>query len=178
MTDGRVVEFPGKRKLIKTSKGTPEGKLEIVLDFLNGETRLFTLPEALLTQFALHGAEQKLGDEMAGLDDIEDGILAVDNLIDRLYEGKWALSRESSGMAGTSILARALMEVQSKPASVVRDFLAAKTQAEKVALRNNPRVLPVIQRLEAEKAARAAARGKVPAEKPSIDTDSLLDALA
>lgn len=177
MTDGRTVDFPGKRKLIKTPSVTPDGKLQVQLDFLNGEVRIFTLPSELLTQFALHGAEQKLGDEIAGLEDIEDCVLAVDELVDRLYELKWGVTRESSGLAGTSILARALMELKGSDALTVKTFLKAKTQAEKVALRTNPAVLPIVQRLEAEKAAKAAAKGKVPEAKPQVDTEALLGEL-
>ena len=66
MTDGRVVDFAGKRKLLKESSVSADGKVQVRLDFRNGETRLFTLPDSLLTKFAAHGAEQKLGDEIAG----------------------------------------------------------------------------------------------------------------
>ena len=65
MTDGRIVDFPGKRKLLKTSEVTAEGSVQVRLDFRNGQTRLFTVPGNLLTKFAAHGAEQKLGDEIA-----------------------------------------------------------------------------------------------------------------
>lgn len=178
MDDGRTVEFPGKRKMLKDSVITADGKLQVRLDFLNGETRLFTLPESLLSQFALHGAEQKLGDETAGLDDVEDMVEAIDSLTDRLSAGSWTAKRESSGLAGASILARALIELQGKTPVEVRAFLSDKTVAQKTALRNNPRVLPIVQRLEAEKAAKALAKGKVPADKPQVDSDALLDGLA
>ena len=85
LTDGRIVDFVGKRKLLKASEVTPDGKIQTTLDFVNGETRTFTIPDALLAKFASHGAEQKLGDEIAGVDDIEDAVMAIDDLIDRLY---------------------------------------------------------------------------------------------
>jgi hypothetical protein len=71
LTDGRVVEFAGKRKLLKETivDGT---SVSVRLDFRNGETRTFTVPADMVLRFAGHGAEQKLGDETAGVDDVDD----------------------------------------------------------------------------------------------------------
>ena len=167
MTDGRVVDFAGKRKLLKESSVTADGKVQVRLDFRNGETRLFTLPDALLNKFAAHGAEQKLGDEIAGLTDTEDCVLAVDELIDRLYNGEWSVKREANGMAGTSVLVRALVEHTGKTVEQIKQFLNGKSQAEKVALRNNPKIKPIVERIEAEKASK----------KANVDTDAMLGEL-
>ena len=167
MQDGRAVDFAGKRKLLKESIVGDDGSVQIRLDFRNGETRLFTLPGDLMTRFAAHGAEQKLGDEIAGTDDVEDCVLAVDNLIDRLYNGEWSVKRESNGMAGTSVLMRALVEHTGKTPEQIKAFLSGKSQAEKVALRNNPKIKPIVDRIEAEKASR----------KTNVDTDALLGEL-
>jgi hypothetical protein len=168
MADGRIVDFAGKRKLLKESLVTAEGKVQVRLDFRNGETRLFTIPDAMLAKFAAHGAEQKLGDEIAGLEDVGDCTLAVDELIDRLYNGEWGVKREANGMAGTSTLLKALVEHTGKTVEQIKTFLAGKTQAEKVALRNNPKIKPIVQRIEDEKAAK----------KTNVDTDALLGELA
>jgi hypothetical protein len=167
MDDGREVEFTGKRKMLKESIVGEAGSLSVRLDFVNGETRTFTLPADLVAKFALHGAEQKLGDEIAGVDDVEDCIMAIDELTERLSKGEWAAKRESSGMAGTSVLAKALVELTGKPIEAIKTFLAAKTQAEKVALRGNAQLKPIIDRLEASKNAK----------KNGVDTDSLLGEL-
>ena len=168
LEDGRVVDFAGKRKMHKESLITPEGKVQVRLDFRNGSTRLFTLPDNLMAKFAAHGAEQKLGDEIAGVEDIEDAVLGIDELIDRLYNGEWAQRREANGLAGTSVLLKALVEVYpNKPVEQVKAFLASKTHAEKVALRNNEKIKPVIARLEAEKVSK----------KSAVDTDALLGEL-
>lgn len=167
MTDGRVVDFAGKRKLLKESSVTAEGKVQVRLDFRNGETRLFTLPDNLLAKFAAHGAEQKLGDEIAGLNDVEDCVLAVDELIDRLYNGEWSVKREANGMAGTSVLVRALVEYTGKTVEQIKQFLSGKSQAEKVALRNNPKIKPIVERIEVEKASK----------KANVDTDAMLGEL-
>ena len=167
MQDGRIAEFAGKRKLLKESLQSPEGKVQVRLDFRNGETRLFTLPDNLLAKFAAHGAEQKLGDEIAGLADVDDCVIAIDELIDRLYNGEWGVKRESNGMAGTSVLVRALVEHTGKTVEQIKTFLSGKTQAEKVALRNNPKVKPIVERIEAEKASKGS----------KVDTDALLGEL-
>jgi len=167
MEDGRVVEFAGKRKLLKASSVTPEGKVVVQLDYRNGQTRNFTIPDAMLQKFAAHGAEQKLGDEIAGLDDVEDCVMATDELIDRLYNGEWGVKREANGMAGTSVLARALCELYGKTREQVKAFLVGKSQAEKVALRNNAKVKPIIDKIELEKLSK----------KSSVDTDGLLTEL-
>ena len=167
MTDGRLVDFAGKRKLLKESSVNADGKVQVRLDFRNGETRLFTLPDALLNKFAAHGAEQKLGDEIAGLTDTEDCVLAVDELIDRLYNGEWSVKREANGMAGTSVLVRALVEHTGKTVEHIKQFLNGKSQAEKVALRNNPKIKPIVERIEAEKASK----------KANVDTDAMLGEL-
>ena len=167
MTDGRVVDFAGKRKLLKESSVNADGKVQVRLDFRNGETRLFTLPDNLLAKFAAHGDEQKLGDEIAGLNDVEDCVLAVDELIDRLYNGEWSVKREANGMAGTSVLVRALVEHTGKTIEQIKQFLSGKSQAEKVALRNNPKIKPIVERIEAEKASK----------KANVDTDAMLGEL-
>ena len=71
-------------------------------------------------------------------------------------------------MAGTSVLARALIEVTGKSAEKVREYLKGKTQAEKVALRNSAKIKPVVERIEAEKAAKGS----------KVDTDALLAELS
>ncbi len=177
MQDGRVVDFVGKKKLIKESFETPDGKVQVRLDWRNGETRLFTIPPTLLNKFAAHGAEQKLGDQIAGLKDdkgndaeLDDCILAVDELIEQLYDGVWSQKRESNGLAGTSVLIRAMVELYAgkKTVEEVKTFLKTKTQAEKIALRNSAKLKPIVERLEAEKAAKNAGK---------IDADALLAGL-
>jgi hypothetical protein len=171
LTDGRVVDFPGKRKVLKSSQETPEGRVVVTLDFRNGETRSLTLPDALLSKFAAHGAEQKLGDETAGIEDIDDQVLAVEQLIDRLSNGEWNAKREAGGMAGTSVLAKALVLCTGKSPAEIRAFLDGKDQKQKVALRSNAKIKPFIEQIEAERAAKSAKKGE------AVDTDALLGEL-
>lgn len=171
MDDDRVVDFAGKRKMLKeTLVDAATGKVAVRLDFVNGETRTFTIPDSLLAKCAGHGAEQKLGDEIAGLDDVEDAIMAIDELMERLEKGEWTIKKESNGMAGTSVLAKALMEHSGKAMADIKVFLGKKSHAEKVALRQNAAIAPIVARLEAE---------KNKTKKPStVDTEALLGELA
>jgi hypothetical protein len=168
MTDKRIVDFAGKTRILKHSEAK-DGKLTVRLDFRNGETRTFTLPKELVERFALHGAEQKLGDEAAGLTDVGDAVIAIDQLIERLNKGEWAIKREpGQSVAGTSVLVRALMEHTGKTQEDVKKFLENKSHAEKMALRNNPKVKVIIDRLEADKTKKAT---------KGVDTDALLSEL-
>lgn len=168
MSDGRKVEFPGKRKLLKETL-IDGSKVAVRLDFRNGETRLFTVPDQLLLKAAGHGMEQKLGDETAGEDDVDDMVLAVDELISHLSTtGDWSRAKAAGGMSGTSVLLKALVELSGKTADAVKAFLTGKSQAEKVALRNSPKLKPIVERIEQEKLAKAA----------KVDTEALLSELA
>lgn len=169
MSDGREVEFVGKRKLLKESLFNEDGTLQGVrLDFRNGETRLFRIPQNLFYRFAAHGAEQKLGDETAGIDDVDDQVLEVDELIARLNNGEWNIKREGGGMAGTSVLLKALVEFTGKTAEQIKEFLKDKSQAQKLALRAHPEIKAIITRLENEKLEKGT----------KVDTGALLAALA
>lgn len=173
MTDGRLVTFTGKKRLDKTLITEPSPGVR--LDFLNGETRTFMVPEALIAHAAAHGVSQKLGDEISDITDIEDAIEAVDQLMARLAKLEWrAKSEGGSGMAGASVLAKALVEVTGQPVAVVREYLAGLDNRTKAALRASAEVGPTVQRLEAEKAARAAARGVSPSAKPAVDVGAVL----
>ena len=167
MADGRVVEFNKKQKLVKTSTidgNTVSGQF----DFVNGESRQFTISTDMLARFAAHGMEQKLGDSIAGETDIGDAILSFDDLLARLNNNEWTTTRAAGGFAGTSVLLQALMEASGKTLDEVKGFLVNKNQAEKLALRRNAKLRPIIERLEADKASKS---------KNTVDTDSLLQEL-
>lgn len=173
MDDGSAVKFPGKRRLLKSSSQAADGTITTRFDFRNGEVRHFHLhpSHALFAKFAAHGIEQKIGDEVAGLEDVEDMILAIDEVMERLggAEGSWTAARESNGLAGTSVLARALIKVTGKTPPQIKEFLKGKTNAEKLALRQNSKIAPVIAELEANKKSKP---------KAEVDTDGMLDELA
>lgn len=168
MSDGRSVDFNKKQKLVKTSNIADDGTVSLRLDFNNGETRNFTVPTGMIARFAAHGAEQKLGDAIAGETDINDAVLAVDDLIGRLNNGEWTITRQAGAFAGTSVLIQALVEASGKSVEEIKTFLSGKSQAEKFALRRSEKLRPIIEKIEAEKASKT---------KSTVDTDSLLGEL-
>lgn len=157
MQDGRNVDFAGKRQMLKEPAADDNGA-SVRFDFRNGETRLFTIDKssALFARFAAHGIAQKIGDEAAGEKDVDDAVLSIDELIDRLNKGEWTTKKEGGGMGGTSVLLRALVEATGKTTEQIKAFLKGKTQAEKLALRNSKKYKPIVDRIEAEKASKAA----------------------
>lgn len=177
MGDGRMVAFSGKRRFLKDVEISEDGfDLSARFDVVNGETRTFKISanKPLFAKLAAHGLLQKVGDEVAGLEDPEDMVLALDEILDRLGRGEWGVERsrgEGNAMAGLSVLAKALVEVSGKTPQAIKDFLASKTNAEKLALRDNPSLKPVVARIEAER------KPRKPKEKTAIDTQSMLDGL-
>lgn len=175
MTDGRTVTFSGaKRKMLKTSViNEAEGTITTTFDFRNGEVRKFQLraDDVLFARFAAHGIEQKIGDEASGTESVDDMVLDIEDVIERLANGEWGVRREGGGNAGASVLMQALAELYNKPLDAIKTFLSGKTQAEKMALRANAKVKPIVDRIEAERAAKSTAGSKV-------DSDALLGELA
>ena len=172
MADGRVVGFAGKRKMVKeinAEAGTGQ------FDFRNGESRTFTIPEGLLRDFAAHGASQKIGDETAGVESVDDMVVAVDTIIDRLLKGEWTATRAAGdSFAGASIVIRAICEVTGKPVDEIKAFLQGKLDTSKAAAeatgakaltrkelydsfrKPGTRTAEVIDRLEKEKLAKTS----------------------
>ena len=181
MTDGRVVEFAGKRKMLKEIIVNGAGKVAVRFDFRNGEVLTCNVPSQHFDYAAGHGYAQKLGDQVAGLKteagtpaDEDDMFLEIESLNDRLTkEADWNQVREGGGFAGTSVLMRAMVEYTGKTVEDIKAFLSGKSQAEKIALRNSTRpnkagttLKSIVERLEAEKAAKGSAK---------VDTGALLD---
>ncbi|MCE5190890.1 MAG: hypothetical protein LLG08_03900 [Actinomycetia bacterium] len=181
MTDGRVVKFPEKRKTDKTILEDAAGKAYGVrFDFVNGETRTLKfdeLSETLCLYACGHGIAQKAGDEYSGVPEVDDMVLAVDEIFTRLRAGDWAAAREAGdSMAGASIVIRAIMEDLAnrgvtRTVEWVKDFLNKKLEKAKAAgeklSRNdlynsfrNPTTPTgkIIKRLEEEKLAKATAK--------------------
>ena len=150
----------------------------LTLTFTNGET-LIIRGDALTSdvqQYAMmHGLKQKLVDaaaisrnpETGRPASVEDKYQAVKAVYDRLLAGQWNATREGGGNAG-GLLFQALCRMYAgrKTAEDIKAFLAEKTDAEKTALRKNPRVAAIIEEIRAE-------QGKA----ADIDTDELLGEL-
>jgi hypothetical protein len=176
MTDGRIVKFPGKRQTDKTVIEDADGTaIGVRFDFRNGQTRVLLFAEMdTKTQLRAlgHGVSQKAGDEYSGVTDIEDMVIAVDEIFTRLRAGEWGVARESGdSTAGASIVIKAIMEATGKSVEFVKDFLqkkldTAKAKGEKLSRQElynafrNPATPTgaIIKRLEEEKLAKASSK--------------------
>lgn len=151
---------------------------QLKLTFANGEELVIAAGE--LTQdirlaATMHGLKQKLVDaaaisrnpETGRAATVQDKYEAVKIVYDRLLSGVWNAVREGGGQSG-GLLFKALLRMYAgrKTEQDIRAFLEDKSDAEKTALRKNPRVAQIIEDIRAE-------TGKA----ASIDTDSILGEL-
>lgn len=168
MEDGRIVDFTGSRKILKSFEIDEENQtITVRLDFRNGKTISCQVPAILHLRAAAHGILQKLGDEAGSFkDSLDDAFTAVEVMAERIVEGQWNAERSSDTISGQSLLVQALMEFRSKSAQEVKDFLKDKTKEEKLAIKMNPKILPIIKRLEEERAAKTV---------KDIDSESMLE---
>jgi len=122
------------------------------------------MAENIISTLILHGLTQKLADKCA----TSSGSLTEDEKWDAmntvyaaLHAGQWSLKSEGAG----SMLFRALLELSPNADRVeLRAKVDAWTPAERRAVSANPKVAPIIRRLESERVS-------------DVDSDSLLDDL-
>ena len=140
-----------------------EGAVSVRLNFRNGHVIHFTPPSSLIARAVGHGFEQKLGDETAGEENVDDMVVAVDDLAGRLKKGEWNVPREAGGFSGASIVIKAIMEASGKAMEDVKAFLqgkldAAEKRGEKLSRKDlydsfrnpNSKTGKIIERLERE----------------------------
>lgn len=124
LSDGRTAEFSGKKRMDKEVLAGSEGQVGLRLDFRNGETRTFWLSQALYTQAAGHGLSQKVGDETAGDEKVEDMVIHVDEILERLGKDEWYKARgDGDSFSGASLVILALMEVSGKTQAEIKASL-------------------------------------------------------
>lgn len=136
----------------------------IKLDFQHGKTLeldAIRLTPEVIGQALMHGLKQKLVDAAAISRDtstgkaatIETKFDAIKEVMDRLLAGEWNKRREGGPTGG--LLKRALIELYAgrKTPDQIEAFLDAKSDKEKAALRKNPKVAEIIERLRREDAA-------------------------
>lgn len=167
--DGQSYEFGEKAKVKKLSSMKEDGTIVVKFVFRNGAVRSseFAPNHPIIPRCAQHGLDQKVGDEFAGLEDPEDCVVAFEQITERLQRGEWTEKRQSEGLAGTSLLARALVEVTGKSMAEVKEKLAATPKEAKAAIAKQKAVATVIQRMKDE---RDAKKGT------AVDADAALEA--
>jgi hypothetical protein len=172
MQDGTKLEFGERTKALKQSYISEDGALVVKFAFKNGEIKEYRMAadHPLLHKAALHGLNQKFGDANASLDDVEDMLEAFDDVAAQMEKGEWNEKRGGDGLAGVSVLAKALVEFTGKSRDEVKAMLANLSAAEKQALRKAAPLVPIITQIEAERDARSS-------KKAGVDGGALLAAL-
>lgn len=167
--DGKTYTFSERAKVQKDSAILEDGTLQVKFVFKNGEVRTFVMEQghALLAKAALHGLNQKFGDAFAGVDDVEDMVDTFEDVAKTLDAGDWTEKRSGEGIAGTSVLAQALMAVTGKSKDEIKAFLSPLDASTKMALRNSEPIATKVREIEAAK--------KKPSK--SIDVSGLLAGL-
>ena len=139
----------------------------LVIEFAHGkriEVRPSQLVASVQEQAMFHGLKQKLVDaaaisrnpETGRSASIEDKYQAVWTVYDRITRlGEWNAVRGEGGAPAGGLLFAALVRMYAgkKSEEAIREFLSAKSDKEKAALRKNPRVAAIIEEIKAERAA-------------------------
>jgi hypothetical protein len=164
----------------KTREAAVSAKIDPIsrtlqLSFANGAKLLLEanrLNADICEMAMLHGFKQKLIDAAAiGRDPdtgksatIDDKYFAVKEVFERLHEGEWNKQREGAPTGG--LLLRALLRMfdGKKTREQLVEWLGAKSDAEKAALRKNAKIAAIIEEIKAEGA-----------DTEGIDTDAMLD---
>ena len=163
----------------KDIEATVENDGALVLTFRHGGI-LRIHPESLAPEIQrtamLHGLKQKLVDAAAISRDTATGRAAtiitkydaVKEIFDRITGENPSWNKPRAGGAGGQggLLARAIARYKNVPVEAAKAYLDRLTDAQKQALRVDPRIATIINELRAESA------------KPAgVDTDALLDGL-
>ncbi len=143
------------------------------LTFANGESLTLDaskLNDGVRAYALMHGLKQKLVDAAAISRDpatgraatIETKQAAVKEVFDRLVDGHWNKPREVGGATQGGLLYMALCRMyETKTPEQIKAFLAGKTDAEKAAMRKNPKVADIIEQIKLEQ---GRDEGEVPGE--------------
>lgn len=123
------------------------------------------LSTEILSQALIHGLKQKLVDAAAIARNIDTGASAtledkkgaVLKVLERLIAGQWNATREGGTSEKGSLLLMALTRLQpNRDRAELEVWVKGLDDAQRSALSSNPKILPTIQAIQAE---RAAARG-------------------
>lgn len=154
LKDGTTAEFTEKQKMQLEVTSTYDG-ISYRACFANGEVRTGTVPASLIARASEHGIGQKLRDSISGEKTVEDAVGSFEDVADTLVSGEWTQQRSSGDgpKASKTELAVALAAVRGIAVEAAASWLATKTPAEKIKLRQVPAISLKIAQMRAEKAA-------------------------
>lgn len=153
--DGKSFEFSPR---FKSKKDVNFERGVVTFYVRNGASivvELDKIPAEVQRALTLHGIAQKVGDDAAGVDEPEDIASAFETMREQLYAGQWTTERAKGEFTGATIFIKAVAEVTSQSMEKVKEILAKLSPSDKAQLKANAKVKSVIDRLEAEKLAKA-----------------------
>ena len=147
------------------TKSTLDDNAGVAIDFSDG-TRLTCafadLSPEIITNLAIHGAKQKIGDSYSGEQDPSAAFALASKVVEQLLAGKWSAVREGGG-GRISDLAQALSRVTGQEVATCVAKLAEMDKKAKQDLRNHDQVKVVLAEIALEKAKeRAEGEGASP----------------
>lgn len=143
------------RKLaIKASRDNAAKKTHFNMEFPDGETRTFDLPDdhPLYQNFAAHGVTKKVRDLLAGSKPMDKQKELLDKLLASFAKNDWNATRNGDGKPVVSILARALHRVSGKSLEECIAYVKTLSKADQAKARKDDRIAPVIRELQKEDA--------------------------
>lgn len=168
MADGREVEFAGKQRMKKETVIDGD-TATTTFDFINGETLIFQIRRGddLTMKLAGHGVEQKVGDETSGDESVDDMVLHVQKMLDRLSKGEWGRERSAGdSFAGASLVIKGVALALEWDVPRVKAWLDKKLESDPKLTRQalykamrhpDTKSGKIIAKLEAEKQRKEAA---------------------
>lgn len=155
-------------KITPTDVGGKQGAVQFVLgNGLRVEADLVSLSTNMITQLALHGLSQKVGDAAAGFSkagDFSGAFGAMQQVVDNLYSGQWSTRGQGGGLSDLVAAICELRGVDVEQAQAVVDGLDDE-QLKRIT--SHPAIKAKIANLKAARLAKAA--------ESASDLDELLD---
>lgn len=119
------------------------------------QVKLSDMPAAIVTQLALHGLSQKIGDSAAGFSKDKDyagAMEAMTRVVHNLVEGKFNGDREGNSRED---LILAVSRIQKIDVEAVRKTLAKATPEKITELQKHPAIKKELAQIKAERLAAA-----------------------
>lgn len=113
----------------------------------------------VLTNLALHGLMQKVGDCFAGEKDPKEAFNKAKELIDRLKAGEWRAARESKGPS-TALTVEAIARLRKQDVKDVQAKWEQMDDETRKRVRSDPRVKAEVARIKAERLDAEAAKAE------------------
>ena len=150
---------------------------KVDIEFTNDHVVTMTLKSLekdIVTNLALHGLSQKLGDSYAGAESVDEAIERCTTIAERLQQGEWIKPRESAGPRPSMVVdavVAALVANGEEVDDTRRAAIAEKTKGKEGRERAlaNPAIRAQYETIRATRAAKRAAKAQGDAEGATLE---------